>query len=338
MVSDPCAPLAWQAGDWQRLVSFQRSRRLPHALLLSGPAGTGKQHFSEAFARFMLCENPAEQACGRCKACLLTSRGTHPDLVEISPEEPGKPIRIDQIRALNQFMAGAAQQGGYRVIVITPPEEMNINAANALLKGLEEPGNDTLFLLVSHNPGRLMATIRSRCQVVTMAVPSADQALNWLSEQPDIGADAELALKLSGGAPLAALEFVRNRGAERRGVMLNGLKGCASGRLSAPDVAQQWQKEDPVTLLAWLHGFVSDLVRFKLTESEAGLNSIDARSLISKASARTSEEKLFALMDKIHEYRLQVLAKSNPNRQLMFEDLLIRWTGLFTRKDRRETS
>ncbi len=321
------SPYRWHQPSWLKLLELQQRQRLPHALLLSGVRGTGKLHFAQAFARLLLCSKPGATACGHCKGCLLNQQGSHPDLVQISPEEAGKAIKIDQIRNLNRFIGGAAQQGGYRVVVITPPEEMNVNAANALLKGLEEPGDKTLFLLVSDNPGRLMATIRSRCQGMTLPSPSHQQALDWLSEASP-QADGELLLRLSGGAPLMALEFEQNQSLARRTLLLKGLQEAASRRLPVPEVAQQLYKEEPLQLLAWLSSLINDLVRYRACQSSERLVNVDAVTLIEKASARATDEKLFAFIDKIQEYRLQIIAKTNPNRQLMFEDLLIGWVAL----------
>ena len=319
-------PYQWQLQTWQRLRSLNSKGRLPHALLFTGGSGIGKQHFAECFARYMLCSSPSEHACGNCKSCLLLQQGSHPDLMTVVPDEPGKPIKIDQIRRLSQKLSGSAQQGGYRVVVLNPAEEMNINAANALLKSLEEPGDRTLFLLVSHNPGRLMATVRSRCQSYPLALPEQQQAMEWLQQQQVD--NPELLLRLSAGAPLRALGLHQQNGIDKRQLLLKGLSATASGRSSVVDVAVVWQKESPIQMLDWLQSLINDMIRYRSVESVDNLTNSDAESLILKASARIPGEKLFAFADRIQEYRLQVIAKTNPNRQLMFEDLLIYWLGL----------
>ncbi len=328
-MEQPTSVMPWQKDIWSKLVSLQQQQRLPHALLLSGSIGTGKQSFADLFASYILCQNPTEVACGKCKSCLLNIQGSHPDLVKIFPDEAGKPIKIDQIRQLTHFISGSAQQGGYRVVIINPAEEMNINAANAVLKGLEEPGDRTLFLMISHIPGRLMATIRSRCQSYPLPQPTLAQATTWL-EQQSID-NSQLLLNLSGGAPLLAKQLAEQGGVERRMLLVNGLKAVASRRASAPEIAQSLLKEDPLQILSWLYSLITDMVRYSAAESTDQLVNFDAKSLIVKASARIPEEKLFAFIDKIQEYRRQLMAKTNPNRQLMFEDLLIYWLGLVSR-------
>ena len=128
-------PHAWQDSQWQRLGVQIQSDQLPHALLLSGPKGTGKLHFAKSFAYRLLCLSAVHgEACGRCKGCVLNLSHTHPDLKRLSPEGSSRVIKIDQVRQLTDFIANTAQQGGKKLVVIEPAEALNVNAANALLK------------------------------------------------------------------------------------------------------------------------------------------------------------------------------------------------------------
>ncbi len=140
--------LPWHASAWQHLLHLLQQQRLPHALLLTGVNGIGKLQFARAFAAYLLCDQPGEHACGQCKGCRLSAQQSHPDLVELMAEESGREIKVDQVRELSGFVAAAAQQGGYRLVIIHPPEDMNINAANALLKSLEEPGDKTVSVII----------------------------------------------------------------------------------------------------------------------------------------------------------------------------------------------
>jgi DNA polymerase-3 subunit delta' len=205
----------------------RRTERLPHALLIHGARGTGKLALAEHVARFLLCEaaDPARKPCGACDGCRWFAAGSHPDMRRVEPEalarEPvmeaeegdapakkGKPsteIKVEQVRELAGFLNLRSHRGRLRVALVHPAEDMNPNAANALLKGLEEPPAGAVFLLVSHRPARLLPTIRSRCVALPVAVPPRDEALKWLSEQ---GAkDAARWLAYAGGAPLMALEY-----------------------------------------------------------------------------------------------------------------------------------
>ena len=204
-----------------------------HALLLHGPAGTGKWQAAMAFAGELLCERPGAAACGQCDSCRLMAAGNHPDLRVIVPDalaerrpgqgqeegeaeapaagsettgktKPSREIKIDQVRDLVSLSALTAHRGGARVVVLGPAEALNLPAANALLKGLEEPPPNLVFLLVSDQIDRCLPTILSRCALVRVPVPPRELALQWLREQ-GAGAQAPARLLAAGGAPVAAL-------------------------------------------------------------------------------------------------------------------------------------
>lgn len=205
----------------------RRTGRLPHALLIHGARGTGKLALAERIAQLLLCEDadPARKPCGACEGCRWFLAGSHPDWRRIEPEalarepavEPeegdaparkGKPsteIKVEQVRDLAGFLNLRSHRGRLRVALVHPAEDMNPTAANALLKGLEEPPAGAVFLLVSHRPARLLPTIRSRCVALPVPIPPREEALKWLSAQ---GArDPARWLAYAGGAPLTALDY-----------------------------------------------------------------------------------------------------------------------------------
>lgn len=164
----------WQQAQWQSVLQQLQADRLPHALLLAGPSGLGKRSFANALAAHALCVK--HTACGQCRSCLLLNASNHPDLLELQPEAEGKAIKIEQVRELVTELGQTAQQGSYQVVVIEPAEAMNKAGANALLKTLEEPPGPVIFLLISHQPATIPATIRSRCQRLNFMVP--DRAIS----------------------------------------------------------------------------------------------------------------------------------------------------------------
>jgi DNA polymerase-3 subunit delta' len=208
----------WLNEIWSQLL--ERRRAPPHALLITGRQGLGKQELAETFSKAMLCRAPAPDgsACGRCEACHWFAQGTHPDFRLIAPEaddpaEDGRPagarasrtIRIHQVRALQDWLAVGAHQSGWRLAVIVPAEAMTVSTANALLKTLEEPPPASVLLLVCHQPSRLLPTVRSRCQQIVCPVPPRATGEAWLRAQ---GIDEPaLRLALSSGAPLTARDF-----------------------------------------------------------------------------------------------------------------------------------
>lgn len=203
-----------------------RTERFPHALLIHGARGTGKLALAERVAQFLLCEDPARRPCGRCEGCRWFAAGSHPDFRRIEPEAlakepmvepeegadtPGKrtkpsiEIKIEQVRDLAGFLNLRSHRGRLRVALVHPAEDMNPNASNALLKGLEEPPPGAVFLLVSHRPSQLLPTIRSRCVALAVPIPPRPAALQWLAEQGV--SNPERWLAYAGGAPLQALEY-----------------------------------------------------------------------------------------------------------------------------------
>ena len=214
-------PYPFLKGAWSRLM--ERRAVLPHALLLRGRGGIGKTALARTFAQALLCEQPTDEgfACGRCAACGWFAQGNHPDFRQVEPEilsavpsvedtaaskgeSLSKQIRIDQIRALQGFLAVGSHRGGLRIVLIRPAEAMNAATANALLKSLEEPGPRTLFMLVSSNSQRLLPTVRSRCQAVDVSIDGREPAIAWLGQQAVRDPAAELAY--SGIAPLDVVE------------------------------------------------------------------------------------------------------------------------------------
>ncbi|MBL8402993.1 MAG: DNA polymerase III subunit delta' [Dechloromonas sp.] len=200
-----------------------RRQRMPHSLLLIGQKGLGKFDLARCFAASLLCESPLADgmACGKCLACNWFAQGNHPDFRLLQPEalsedveaedgkkKPSQQITIDQVRSLDEFFNVGTHRGGLRIVLVNPTEAMNRNTANSLLKTLEEPSPNTLFLMVSSEPMRLLPTIRSRCQVVPVPVPLAKVAARVLADE---GVErAEHWLALAGGAPGLALDMANS--------------------------------------------------------------------------------------------------------------------------------
>ena len=199
--------------------------QMPHAVLLHGQPGIGKRALAMAFAQALLCSSPSAdgQACGQCDACHWFAQGNHPDFHLVRPEAlddeadggedakeskeggkkkaPSKIIRIEQIRRLIDAVGVGTHRGGWRVVVMYPLDMLPVEAANALLKTLEEPPSNTLFLLITDRIDRLLPTILSRCRQQAVQPPSAELALAWLKEEGV--PDAAALLAESGNAPLA---------------------------------------------------------------------------------------------------------------------------------------
>ncbi|GGX81290.1 DNA polymerase III subunit delta' [Litchfieldella qijiaojingensis] len=320
-------PYPWQQELWRKLVALQASGRMPHALLLSGPQGLGKQALAEALVRRTLCHAPGETACGRCHSCAMLASGYHPDLMRISPAEKSRQIRIDPIREVNGFVAQTAQQGGYRVIVLQPAEAMNVAASNALLKSLEEPGGRTLFVLLADTPSRMLPTIRSRCQHWSLAIPAAQECLPWLSQALGDGQDASFWLNMASGRPLLALELATP---EARGLrqelheLFDALVRGAEPVAEASRLARH-----PVESVLWYGiAWLEDLIRLGLSGDSCGVRDPDLLPLYRQAVKNGRVRDWFRLLDYAREQRRLLAIGGNPNSQLVLEAWLVRWSAL----------
>lgn len=165
--------LDWHDAARQKLQAAVDASRLPHALLVHGPVGVGKQRLAGAVAAALLCGGRGDrlEACGDCPDCALNRAGSHPDLHWIRPEEDRRTISVDQVRDATEQLGMTSMRRGYRIAIVSPADSMTRNAQNALLKTLEEPAARTLLVLVTARPCELLPTLRSRCQRIEVRRP-----------------------------------------------------------------------------------------------------------------------------------------------------------------------
>ena len=325
------SPFPWHRAPLARLAADRA--HMPHALLVRGPAGIGKVEFARALAATVLCESPrAAVACGSCPSCHWFSQGNHPDFREIVPEASAEDeeaeappdtkdkaksvfIKIDQIRAVADFLALSTHRAGFRVLLIHPAESMHPNAANALLKSLEEPPAGTLIILVSDRPARLLPTLRSRCRQVALPAPPPEEALAWLRTQ-DV-AQPEAALAAAGGAPLLAAVMAYPGEAEfRRRLAAELARPAGADALGfAPAVDRTAVERFLHTMQTWVH----DLVRARLAGDVR--HHLEFAAAI-KARARSCDVE--ALLDLDRELAgARALASHPLNPRLLAEHLLM---------------
>jgi DNA polymerase-3 subunit delta' len=247
----------WQQAVYDRALAAHGDNHLGHALLLIGPAQMGKLDVALALAQRLLCTTPNPDdnlACGRCRSCQLFAAETHGDFKRVSfePNEKGDKLRteisVDQIRRLGQWFSLTPQLGGAQVAVIEPADALNAASANALLKTLEEPAPNRFLLIVTSRPGRLPATIRSRCQRLEFRLPSREAALDWLRDQGYSDERAAPALDAALGHPGLAADWVEQGGLALRRQVQTDLDALASGRASPVELAQRWLGDEQAEL------------------------------------------------------------------------------------------
>ncbi len=315
----------WQVEQWNIATGMVERNRLPHALLLTGMSGLGKQQFSKAFSAFVLCQSKEmKKACGHCRSCVWLKAGFHPDEITISPL-PESSIKIDSIRALVDTLHETSMQGGWRVIIIESAHALNLNAANALLKTLEEAPARTLFMLVTNQLQRLPATVRSRCQTVLFHKPKRSDALAWLSDHA-ASHDIELLLDLSDGAPLGALHLKENDLALRKKVY-DGWLALRTSRGNPSTLAAEWQSQNVTDILNYFLVGLRDLLRLCVTAVTVEIVNKDYHADFLKTAKTLSKKDALHFLDAITDAHRALLIAPGLNKQLLLEDLLIRWGG-----------
>jgi len=244
-MSAPLSP--WQQRAFDRAAEALDGGRMGHALLVCGPAMLGKRAVVERLAARVL------GAGGEARTAALVAAGTHPDLhvVGLEPNREGRlrsEIVIEQIRELSEKLSLTPQFGGAVVAIIDPADALNAAAANALLKTLEEPQPGRYLWLVTANPSRLPATIRSRCQRLEFRLPPRTEALEWLRAQGHDAAAADEALDAARGHPGLADAWLRDGGMELRREVAEDLRRLRRGEVDAVTTAQRWAGDEQAPL------------------------------------------------------------------------------------------
>lgn len=249
---------------WLQAVEAEFAERLPggrvaHAFLIAGPAGTGKRELAGGFMAALLCLENRYPACGACRSCSLLKTGAHPDghvvTFELNERKdaPRTEIVVEQVRRLTEVLQLTNTISRRKSALIFPAEAMNRNAANALLKTLEEPPGDATLLLVTHQPSRLPATIRSRCQALQVRLPERQAARSWLQQAAGASMDdSATALEAAAGSPLIALRMLREGGTRAYRELDATLDALRGGRCEPAAAMSAVAETDPALLWSWL--------------------------------------------------------------------------------------
>lgn len=304
--------ITWHSEFASNWLAAAEQSRLPHAVLLTGPIGVGKRAAAAWIAEQKLgigAEIIPQYPC---------RRPVHADLRWLEPPEDKTGILIDQIRALVDDFSLTSYEGHGKVAVIEPANAMTNNAANSLLKTLEEPPGDALLILVADRTGRLPATIFSRCQRIEFHVPTESEGLAWLDRLHPGGRWAE-PLRLAGLAPVAAIACAEQM--DTSSAMARDFTALASGQASPLDVAEVWAKIDPQFVFEWLARNVQAVARAIV----GGSPSVQGLGIGDSVLQRMDSRNLFCYLDIINRLRGQ--AKGSYNVQLTLEGLLIDWAG-----------
>ncbi len=353
----------WQKCVWQQLMRNDALRC--HALLLKGRKGIGKFTFARFLAKSLLCRQPDDEnaACGQCASCNWFEKQMHPNFVMVLPQalsaamnnntagvddsaeeeaarqsaeskgnkkakKPSRQIGIDQIRKLNDLVYMSGHQQGYKIVLIYPAENMNVAAANALLKKLEEPPEKTLLILVSHQPQRLLPTVRSRCQQVNMPAPDIETAVEWIMQQQQAQAepkgrqDALMLLAANSYSPLSALSFQENAQQYRQFVEAISIYQ----RFDPLALAETLQNQDLAVTVDWLQKWCYDLASYHATGKVRYHPHLTAQ--IQTLCQQTNAQACIAFVRFLNIR--QPLSRHPVNGRLFLEELFIQYERLIT--------
>ena len=312
-----CSHAAWLEPLRERLQQMRAQGRMPHGLLLVGPAGGGQLEIGVWLAAMMCCREGVGR-CGLCADCRLFEAGNHPDFhwLRVAPEK--KEISVGQVRELLTDLALKSYRGGAKIALIEPAEAMNIHSFNALLKTLEEPARDTYLVLATSRADRIPRTIASRCMRLRVPLPARPDALAWLRARAPEGRWDGL-LDLASGAPFLAAEHAEAGRAELDGAMREALAAGAESGAWLVDQARAWAEDAPAARLQWLETWLAAELR------AAGLaGDLVNNNRLPWLRGTGRDRKIrsgYLLLDELREARR--LAGGSLNMQLLLEGLLV---------------
>jgi DNA polymerase-3 subunit delta' len=311
--------LPWLHGPQQRVREAVSARRLPHALLILSVPGLGAEQLANWIAALTLCDSDARRPCGACPSCHLLRAGSHPDCYLVRIEEDAQQIKVDQIRNLIESLSLSSYRGGYKVGIVEGAEALNANGANAFLKTLEEPTDNTLLIMVAGPSHRLPATIVSRCMRLPLRAPARPAAVAWLEGRGQNRQNWDAALALAGGAPLLALEIESVGIAALEKEMQENLRQMAAGTVDVTLIAGAWVRSEQNLRLIWLENWITQRIHAFLGTATSRQSAEPVR--LPAALLKPKIRALFELLDAARELRR--LAATGLNQQLALEALLL---------------
>ncbi len=282
---------------WVKINQLVQKNRVPQSFLFIGPRHARILQFVNRLVAMLICE-AGSPPCGKCRACHLLKQGIHPDINYIRPEGASGAIRVDQIRELQQNSYQTPQRGTRRFIVIEPADKMNISAANALLKILEEPPSHTGFILIAEQISSIPATILSRCQKYSFDIPS-NQSIDYLTIGEHYPEDSSRGILF-----------------QKRATIVMELCEIIEQKTSLCTIAARWLDYAFDDLLWLLYLVTAQAIRYQLMR-EKGIEPISHFAhLLSPVILLNQLEQINVLTRKINH-------NINMNQTLVLENLLL---------------
>lgn len=314
----------WQQQTWQKLADIISYNRTPHGMIFHGIQGIGKKHLANYLAKALLCrQRQTDQTpCDQCHSCHMFAAGTHPDLFRLCLSDGTVSIGVDDVRGLTSKLSETAHLSGMQVVICDELTQLTLSAANCLLKTLEEPPGQVVFILVTANLFHVYPTIRSRCQL--FALHAGTEGEQWLRDNFS-DQDPQQLQSWTQGAPLNAQKLIDEAYSSKREQWFKDLGQLLSSRDNVVAIAQQWQQQPIVLLVDTIFNWTLDMLKLRLVGAETTLFELSFKTTLNDWSQRTKIENLQNYLTKLLEIRHLINARANINLQLILEDLLFAW-------------
>ena len=320
----------WLQRYWAKLAQYRQQDRLPNAIMLVGDQGLGLPSLASCFAKSVFCLNSNENngSCGACSSCLLFEAGNYPDYFYLQPEEDKTSISIDAIRKLIESLALNNQYVKQRIVIIDSADVLLHNAANSLLKTLEEPSENTSLILITHKLSKVSATIRSRCQLITVKDIEQQKAIQWLQQSGC--KEARQYLNLANHAPLLAFELWEKNALAVRDALFKEFLNLIEGRLDPLQFASQCIALKEMPFIKWIMSWLTDAIKSSHSSKNIDVMNPDLLNHLKVIAEKLHLKDIHGLLDKLNV--LFQLESRQVNQQLMLEEFAIHCYSLSTNK------
>ncbi len=314
----------WHNDNWAKFKKFRENRRLPHAILLSGPSGLGKKTFAFRMSLALICETDIinQQPCLKCNSCRLALNHSHPDIFWLEPDGENKNIKVESVRNMIDRTSLKAQDSGKRVFIINLIDFLNKSGLNALLKTLEEPTPSCIFILISSSPHILPSTVISRCQKLSFQLVKDSMASSWLTQYVS-NSDVKSLISLSGGLPLKAIELYENGGLKSSKSTISIFSGLKARKINPIEAIKTLKELEQKYLFDDIAKIICDFIKLKNTNNPAKLFFNDSKVELFSICNDLNIEKLFQFLDTIFQIKKQM--HYNLNFEMTLEKIIIDW-------------
>lgn len=302
-------PMPWIQPAYDQVLNELRAKRLAHAVLVQGDQGVGIEFLAQSIAHLRLCREPLDKACGQCKSCLLMKSGTHPDIKILEPSGAGQVIKVDQIREAVVFLSQTPQISDWKVVWVTEAHRMNHNAANALLKVLEEPPGNSLLILVTDRPQILLPTVRSRCRKLMVPLPSETETRAYCSTEAVSEQQLESLLPILGLRPTKICEWSKEGHLSQWQTLEKGLEQFGQNGITTMALTDSLKDIALSDILAWLMQMAAGRSR--------------------SVSGTPVDRAWLSLYDRLAAMHQDAERGTNPNKQLLLDECFLRWKAAF---------